>query len=372
MADEKKILRLNARAFDKAWHLQYAYTHLKDNWSPAPWKKELMYFVIDWLSDAEKITAQTSGSTGAPKKIILSKTAMESSARTTLDFFGLKDGDKVLLCLPIQTIAAKMMVVRAFTGKLDLFCIEPKLYPYSSWTPELAFAAMTPAQAGKLLETKEGTGFLNRINKLLLGGSALSLPLEEKLQDVKTEVWHSYGMTETMSHVALRKVNGPDKTNGFIVLPGVSLSLNSDDCLRITAPHIGVFNLKTHDVAEFLPDGSFRVLGRTDNVINRGGVKLFPEQMEQKLSSLISNPFYIGKQPDKLLGERPVLFIESEYWPEKQTKFLKNQMKQLLEKFEIPKEVVFVKKFERTVSGKVIRVSTGMDKLPSGRIHGRD
>ena len=352
---EKKILRLNTQAFDEAWHLQYAYTHLKENWSPAPWKKELMYFVIDWLSDADALPVQTSGSTGRPKKIRLQKKFMKASARMTLDFFGLKPGDKALLCLPVRYIAAKMMVVRAFTGKLDLYCIEPKLYPFSTWTPLLDFAAMTPAQAEKLLETEEGTVFLSRIKKLLLGGSALSAALEEKLQTLETAVWHSYGMTETMSHIALRKVNGPDKTDGFFALPGVSLRLAPAGSLQVTAPRLGIFDLETHDIATFSGDGHFRVLGRTDNVINSGGVKLFPEQIEQKLSSWISEPFYIGRKQDAMLGERPVLFIESKSWPEEQVESLRKQMKATLNKLEVPDEIVFLKVFRRTASGKIIR-----------------
>ncbi len=343
------------QAFDASWHLKYAYTHLKENWSPAPWKKELMYFVIDWLSGSDEIIAQTSGSTGQPKKIRLQKKFMEVSARMTLNFFGLTPGDKVLLCLPIRYIAAKMMLVRAFVGKLDLYSVEPKLYPYSEWTPELDFAAMTPAQAKKLLETGEGTVFMNRIKKLLLGGSALPSLLEEKLQTLKTQVWHSYGMTETMSHIALRKVNGRDRTDGFVPLPGILLSQNSEGCLRITAPHLGIDNMETHDVVERSGDGSFRVLGRTDNVINSGGVKLFPEQIEQKLAKWISAPFYLVAQPDNLLGERPLLRIESDPWPESRVEELRQQIKLHLEKFEVPKEILFVKTFRRTDSGKVVR-----------------
>jgi O-succinylbenzoic acid--CoA ligase len=355
LVHEKKILRLNTQAFDAAWHLQYAYTHLKDNWSPAPWKKELMYFVIDWLSDKDEIAAQTSGSTGVPKKILLKKSFMKASARMTLDFFGLKPGDKALLCLPVRYIAAKMMVVRAFTGKLDLYCIEPKLYPYSSWTPETDFAAMTPAQVEKLLQTEEGRGFLNRIKKLLLGGSALSPVLERELQNLKADVWHSYGMTETLTHVALRKVNGAERKEGFKALPGITLQQNETGCLKITAPGLGVFGLETHDVVDFLPDGSFRVLGRTDHVINSGGVKLFPEQIEQKLSDLIAESFYIGKKQDALLGERPVLYIESEPWPADRLELLQQRLKTALNKFEVPDEIIFKDKFERTVSGKVVR-----------------
>ena len=343
------------QAFDASWHLKYAYTHLEENWSPAPWKKELMYFLIDWLSDAKEVVASTSGSTGKPKKIRLQKKFMEVSARTTLDFFGLKPGDKALLCLPIRYIAAKMMVVRAAAGKLDLYCIEPKLYPFSTWTPTLDFAAMTPAQAEKLLETAEGKAFLNRIKKLLLGGAALSPVLEEKLQSLETAVWHSYGMTETLSHVALRKVNGPDREAGFRPLPGIELRKTPEGCLTITAPHIGVFDLETRDVAVFLPDGSFRIQGRTDNVINSGGVKLFPEQIEQKLVAWVTVPFYVGKKQDALLGERPVLFIESEAWPQEQINLLQEQMQTALDKLEIPDEIVFQKTFRRTASGKIIR-----------------
>lgn len=353
MSKEKKILRLNMQAFDAEWHLKYAYLHLKENFSPAPWKEELMYFIIDWLSEAETITAQTSGSTGTPKKILLSKKYMEVSARMTLDFFGLKAGDKALLCLPMRYIAAKMMLIRAFVGKLDLYSIEPKLYPFSSYAPALDFAAMTPAQVEKLLETEEGIGFLNQIRKLLLGGSAISPVLEEKLQGLQTRAYHSYGMTETMTHIALRMVNGTDKTNGFVPLPGISLSQSNNGCLRITAPHLGVYNLETHDVVEFSGDGSFRVLTRIDNVINSGGVKLFPEQIEHKLSGFIKETFYVGAVHDELLGEKLTLFVESDDDGEK------DEIKKLLDKklsgLEIPGTIIFEKQFLRTGSGKIIR-----------------
>ncbi len=355
MSNEKKILRLNMLAFDAEWHLKYAYLHLKENFSPAPWKDELMYFIIDWLSEAETIAAQTSGSTGTPKKILLSKKNMEASARMTLDFFGLEAGDKVLLCLPMRYIAAKMMMVRAFTGKLDLYCIEPKLYPFSHYTPALDFAAMTPVQVEKLLETEEGIGFLSQIGKLLLGGSAISPVLEEKLSELPMPVYHSYGMTETMSHIALRKVNGPDKSEFFTPLPGVEESQNSEGCLRITAPHLGIYNLKTHDVVEFSGDGSFRVLGRTDNVINSGGVKLFPEQIEHKLSGFIKETFYVGAVHDELLGEKLTLYVESDDDDEVEGDEIKKLLEEKLSGLEVPRTIIFEKQFSRTESGKIIR-----------------
>ncbi len=139
-------------------------------------------------------------------------------------------------------------------------------------------------------------------------------------------------------------------------MPGIELRQTPEGCLTITVPHIGVFDLETHDVAEFLPGGSFRVLGRTDNVINSDGVKLFPEQIEQKLAAWITGPFYIGKKPDALLGERPVLFIESAAWPQEQVTLLRKYMQTALDKLEIPDEIVFKEKFERTFSGKVVRL----------------
>ncbi len=359
MSSEKKILRLNMQAFDTDWHLKYAYTHLKDNWSPAPWKKELMYFIIDWLSDSATIDAHTSGSTGTPKKIKLSKKFMEVSAQTTLDFFDLNAGDKVLLCLPAKYIAAKMMVVRAFVGKLDLYCIPPSLNPVSEWTPPLDFAAFTPAQLSELLKTEQGLSFVKKIKIIILGGGPVTADMEQKVQSLEPQIWHTYGMTETMSHIALRKVNGKDRSNCFSPLPGVQLDKSQSDCLTITTPNIGIYGLETNDLVEFCDQGSFRVLGRKDHVVNSGGVKLFPEQIEQKLSGFIENPFYVGSVPDVQLGEKLALFVESENIGENQKEQIWKLLNEKLSGLEIPREIVFKKHFSRTESGKIIR-----DKSP--------
>ena len=355
MSREKKILRLNMQAFDAVWHLKYAYTHLKDNWSPAPWKKELMYFIIDWLSDSETIDAQTSGSTGNPKKIKLYKKRMEASAQATLDVFDLKAGDKALLCLPIKYIAAKMMVVRAFKGKLDLYCIPPSLSPVSEWTPSLDFAAFTPAQLSQLLKTESGASFVNNIRKIILGGGPVPADLEENVQTLEPQIWHTYGMTETMSHIALRKMNGTDRSNCFYPLPDVQLTENESGCLTITAPYLGVYGLETNDLVEMQNDGGFKILGRKDHVVNSGGVKLFPEQIEQKLSGFIEEPFYVGAVPDEQLGEKLTLFVESENPDRVKKEQLEKILEEKLSGFEIPRKIIFEKQFLRTESGKIIR-----------------
>ena len=353
MTKEKKILRLNCNAFDEAWMLQYAYGHLGENVSPAEWKKDLMYFVIDWLSESDTIVAQTSGSTGTPKKIRLEKSFMKVSAQMTLDFFELNPGDTALWCLPIRTIASKMMVVRALEGKLDLYCVPPALNPASEWTPQIDFAAMTPAQLAELLKTETGTDFLKSIKTLLLGGGVISDALEEKTRNLNTEIWHSYAMTETMSHIALRKVNGPGRSDFFSPLPGVQIKENEDQCLNITAPHIGVYDLQTNDLVKITEEG-FQILGRKDNIVNSGGVKLYPEQIEKKLSPFISENFFLGSLPDEQLGEKLVLFIESEE-NEARHAVIEKLVKDELTGYEVPKAIIFQKAFNRTESGKVIR-----------------
>ena len=355
MAKEKEILRLNMNAFDEAWMLNYANMHFQMKASPVIWKNDLLHFLIDWLSESELIEAQTSGSTGTPKKIILRKKYMEVSAEATLDFLGIDTGATALLCLPISYIASKMMVVRSLVRKLDLYCIPPSLNPVSSWTPTIDFAAFTPAQLGKMMETDTGLNFLKNIHKIILGGGPISYALEEKVQKLEAAIWHTYGMTETMSHIALRKVNSTDRSNFFYPMPGVQLEKNSEDCLVITAPHLGVFNLETNDIVEFQNDGGFRVLGRKDHAVNSGGVKLFPEQIEHKLSNLLSQPFYVGSLPDDNLGERLILYIESEKPEDTEFQKILSLIKENLTGFEVPKEILFIRKFNRTESGKIIR-----------------
>ncbi len=352
---QKKILRLNFGSFDKEWMLNYAYTHLRDNWSPAPWKKELMYFLIDWYSDAGTVNATTSGSTGTPKTIKLHKKFMKNSAAATLRFFNLGKNDKVLLALPVKYIAAKMTVVRSITGGLDLYCIEPSLYPYSQLTPPLDFAAFTPAQLSKLLETGEGITFVKNINKILLGGAPVPATLEKKIKTLETEIWHSYGMTETMSHIALRKVNGKDASDKFVPIDGVELSVSEDNTLIITAPHLGIYKLKTNDIVTLYRDKSFVLHGRKDNVINSGGVKIHPEELEQKIEPFLSKPFYISSKYDEKFGEIPVLFIEDSEWEKAGITELLNKIEKTVSRIEIPKAVVFKNKFRRTESGKIVR-----------------
>ena len=345
------LLRLNFSAFEPPWFLQYSYQLLKDArlW---PWKKDILYFLIDRLSDGETMDVTTSGSTGNPKKIALNKKYVEASAGTTLEFFELKQGDKALLCLPEKYIAGKMMIVRSLLGKLDLYCIEPSLQPMAE-LPEIDFAAMTPAQVSGLLESEEGIRFLKNIRQLILGGGFIPEKLERQLEQLETAVWHTYGMTETITHIALRKVNGEGASQWFSPLPGVEIQRAEDGCLQIHAPQLGAYFLKTNDLAELSTEG-FRILGRKDNVVNSGGVKLFPEQIEKKLEGLFENSFFLTGIPDEKYGEKLVMVVEGKQQAETEEQ-LSKIIKGRLSGYEIPREIVFVERIGRTKSGKIIR-----------------
>ena len=351
MNKAQNLLRLNFSSFDKSWVLNYAYTQLRDGWALTPWKKDIFYFIIDWLSDSETIKVTTSGSTGVPKTMSLNKEHVKNSAEATNRFFDLKKGDKALLCLPVKYIAGKLMIVRALEGKYNLFCVEPSLTPSFDETP-IDFSAMTPAQVGSLLSNEQGRLLLDNIDKLILGGDRIPASLEKKLQSIDTKVWHTYGMTETITHIALRKVNGSQASAWFFPMEHVSLSQQNRQ-LVIDAPAIGVDQLLTNDVVEFNQNGGFRVLGRKDNVIISGGIKLFPEAIEKKLEGVCLKPFYFSGVSDDTLGSKLVMYIESDEPVD--VGQLKKTVSMLLDKYEIPKDIVVKKYFKRTISNKIIR-----------------
>ncbi len=320
-------------------------------------KKEVYRFILDWLSPSDFMDVKTSGSTGTPKEIRLQKKHMEASARATISFFNLRPKDTVLHCLPMQFIAGKMMMVRALVGSLDLYCIEPsselELIP-----EQIDFAAMIPFQVSKLVSKEQGRRALSKIEKLIIGGSFVPTDLINRLQNISTQVWQTYGMTETITHIALRRVNGSNKSNWYTTLPSVSVKLDNRGCLIISADHIGVSNLITNDLAEINETGKFKIKGRVDNIIISGGIKFNPEEIEIKLSGAISNDYFIGGLNDNELGHRLVLFIEDERTLKRKVFDLWEMIEGKLTKLEIPKEIIFIPSFSRTTSGKIDRKAT--------------
>ena len=337
-------------------HIPYSFAELtawcqniQDAQEPE-WLKQVAAFILDWLSEADFMVAKTSGSTGEPKTIHLHKAHVRASALKTIAYFHLKPADTILLALPVRYIAGKLQIVRALEGGLDLILEEPSSEPLEHSTEAIDFAAFTPQQTWGALRQ------LPQVKKLIVGGGAISKSLEDQLQDQPTAVYATYGMTETITHVAVRSVNQPP-TDYFQALAGVVLSADASGCLVIDAPHLGVKHMATNDVVEMVASDQFRFLGRKDQVINSGGIKIFPERIEQKLSPHIEQPFFISSLPDEALGEKVILVVEATHNERKENAFLQ-QCQTHLDPYERPKAVFFVHSFVQTETGKLNRIKT--------------
>ena len=281
-------------------------------------KTTLEEFLQEWNNGNDRVLVHTSGSTGTPKPLWVEKRRMETSARTTCDFLGLQEGDTALLCLPLNYIAGKMMVVRALVRKLRLVCVEPSGHPLKlpscpsseGGKSEITFAAMVPMQVWNSLQVPEERERLRSIRHLIIGGGAIDETLAAKLKDFPNAVWSTYGMTETLSHIALRRLNGPEASDWYTPFDGVTVALNDEHCLVIDAPQVCAERLVTNDIAELLPDGRFRILGRRDNVVCSGGLKIQMEEVERLLRPYLTVPFMVTKKNDPALGEAVVLLYE--------------------------------------------------------------
>ena len=265
-------------------------------------------FVSDWQSDSPTLLVHTSGSTGKPKPMLVEKRRMEASARITCGFLGLRAGDTALLCMPLDFIAGKMVVLRSLVWGLQLVAVEPSGHPLKGLTESPTFAAMVPMQVYNSLKVEEERRLLRDIKHLIIGGGAINRDMAEALRGFPNAVWSTYGMTETLSHIALRRLSGAEASEWYEPFDGVGVTTNADGCLVIDAPAVCAHPLVTNDIAEIAPDGRrFRIRGRRDNVVCSGGLKLQIEEMEARLQPHLNVPYMISKRPDDKFGEAVVL-----------------------------------------------------------------
>ena len=265
-------------------------------------------FVSDWQSDSPTLLVHTSGSTGKPKPMLVEKRRMEASARITCGFLGLRAGDTALLCMPLDFIAGKMVVVRSLVWGLRLMAVEPSGHPLKGLTESPTFAAMVPMQVYNSLKVEEERRLLRDIKHLIIGGGAVNSDMAEELRGFPNAVWSTYGMTETLSHIALRRLSGAEASEWYEPFDGVGVTTSADGCLVIDAPAVCAQPLVTNDIAEIAPDGRrFRIRGRRDNVVCSGGLKLQIEEMEARLQPHLNVPYMISKRPDDKFGEAVVL-----------------------------------------------------------------
>ena len=310
-------------------------------------------FLEEWNNPSPYVHVQTSGSTGAPKPMLVEKQRMLNSARITCDFLGLREGDTALLCMSLDYIAGKMMVVRSIERGLKLITVEPSGHPLSTPHSPLDFAAMVPMQVYNSLQVPEEKERLMRIRHLIIGGGAIDDALAAALRTFPNHVWSTYGMTETLSHIALRRLNGPEASEWYTPFPSVKVSLNEDSCLVIDAPLVCATRLVTNDIAELssgtVPNMKFRILGRKDNVICSGGIKIQIETVERQLRPHLQAPFLITKRPDAKFGEAVVLLTEGAVDEGRRV------CAQVLPKYNQPKAYLHVDKIPLTATGKPAR-----------------
>ena len=303
-------------------------------------KKDYYNFLKSWFDDKDYILTNTSGSTGKPKEIRLKKSDLIESSKLTARYFDLKVGDKIINCLPIKYIAGKMMLVRSLVLGLDLYIFPVTSSPISDLNNNYELIAFTPIQL------ENSIPFIEKIKKVLVGGSPVQDSLKEKILNSKSIIYETYGMTETITHIAARNLSIGEKE--FTTLPGIEIG-KRDNCLFIKPNHLSIEMVQTNDVVELADKNKFLIIGRRDFIINSGGVKLIPEAIEKKLSKYISADFVISSIDNSKFGEVVALVFKKNI-PDNYNKAFTD-----LSKYEIPKEVLVIDNFPEN-NGKINRL----------------
>ena len=312
-------------------------------------------FIKEWNDDGGTVRVRTSGSTGKPKEMLVEKERMVASARITCSFLGLKRGDTALLCMPLDYIAGKMMVVRSLVCGLRLIAVEPSGHPLArlqaNGNTPISFAAMVPMQVYNSMQVDEEREMLRGIKHLIIGGGAIDSELSAALKDFPNAVWSTYGMTETLSHIALRRLNGDGASDWYTPFDGVGVKVDCQSRIVIDAPHVCNEVLITNDIGEMAPDGRrFRVLGRMDNTICSGGIKIRIEEVEEAIRPFADFKFLITKKKDGRLGEAVVMLVEGD-----RVSDAREICRNVLPKYRQPRIYIKVERLPMTETGKPAR-----------------
>ena len=320
-------------------------------------------FINAWLGGQEEFILHTSGSTGTPKPIIIKRNQLSASAIMTGEALQLGPGTKALVCPNVSYIAGLMMLVRAMELDWDISVTEPASNPLLELPEDdhFDFVALVPMQLAAIMEnpsTKEKT---HHLGKILLGGAPVSLSLQKKIQEIPTPIYLSYGMTETVSHIALRRLNGPDASAYFTFLPNLTFGVDDRGCLYVRGAVTNGEKVQTNDLVH-ISSNTFEWLGRADHVINSGGIKIILDKIDAQIAQVfdqmnLPNAFFAWSEPDEKLGQKLVLIIEGEL-----NQFTKDEVqaeiRAHISAYETPKRIYFADQFEKTATGKVDKRST--------------
>jgi o-succinylbenzoate---CoA ligase len=346
---------------------EFSFEQIKTgDWSVQnPYFIQALSFCKDWLNGINEFELATSGSTGLPKIIKVRRKQMEISAKATFDFFRLKKNPKLFCCLNVEMIAGKMMLVRGMEWDAIIYLVPPQANPLEKIDQEFDFAAMVPLQVDTCIESPASLEKLLKIKNLIIGGAPSSNELIKKTSDLQLNAYQTFGMTETVSHIALAKIEREELI--YKVLPGVNIGMEEDNRLWIEAPMAKEKRLQTNDVVEMLSPSQFKWIGRADFTINSGGIKIQPEILESKMAETVhaifgkQNFFLFGKDDTKF-GQKPVLVIEY-IKDEKKASNLLHRLKSVLDRYQVPKEILFNPHFTKTESGKINRVLSFKNSL---------
>ena len=302
------------------------------------------------------LEVKTSGTTGIPKRLTIVRDDLIASALLTGETFGLQEGDRVLHCLPSQFIAGKMMLVRAMVLGLDLHIIDPKGSVLERLDPDerFRFAAMIPLQLHRAIQ-EDRDRVEQQFDTILLGGGPVSMALIEDVRELNVKVYQGYGSTETVTHVAMRRLNGPTRSDRYHAIGNCSFYQDDRGCLIVRTPHLSTKQHITNDLADVIDDRTFRWRGRLDNVVLSGGKKIFPEQLEEKTGGVIPYPhFFMGIPHDKL-GQAVALVIETEEPDPAAVQEVLDLLSKILHPHEMPRRISATRKILRTRTGKIVR-----------------
>ena len=336
-----------------------------DNFKDLPlpnseYDQKVFDFCEYWLAGQQEFILKTSGSTGEPKPIILTRFQMEASARLTGKIFQLKPYDKALVCLNVNYIAGIMMLVRGMVLGLELTIIEPNSNPLENLAnQDFDFAAFVPLQLQKMLENESQIENLNKMKAIIVGGAAVNEVLEKEIQQLEVPVYSTYGMTETVSHIAIRRLNGVNRSNNFSVLEGVKIGIDSRNCLNIIADASNNELIQTNDIVEIINENEFKLIGRFDNIINSGGVKIQLEKVEKIFEEFITEKrFFAFGIDDEKLGQKLILVVETDYLANNNKDILIKKAQDKVAKYEIPKQIFTINSFSETPTGKIDKKAT--------------
>jgi o-succinylbenzoate---CoA ligase len=324
------------------------------------YEQKVIDFCKKWQSGQQEFILKTSGSTGEPKPITLTRFQMEASAKLTGKTFDLQKGDKALVCLNVEYIAGIMMLVRGMVLELELTIIEPNSNPLDNLQSSLFdFAAFVPLQLQNIMAHKNQVSVLNKMKAIIVGGAAVNEVLEQEIQNLHVPVFSTYGMTETVSHIAIRRLNGEDRTDNFKVLDNVKIGIDERNCLNIKADASNNDLVQTNDIVEIVNESAFKLIGRFDNIINSGGVKIQLEKVEKTAEQYLKgNRFFAFGIEDLVLGQKLILVVEVDFLSEENKNMLIQNLNKNLSKYEIPKQIFTINPFSETPTGKIDKKAT--------------